>query len=198
MLTVATVISFSLASCGDDDDELDNNNNKPTPADTTTVTPADTATVTPSDTATVTPSDPTENQEPTEKTQYTLDDVQGLWHAKLDNGSETYLEINGENTRIIQRNTEYPDEEKWICLKLAGNNVTDNVLGYSAQFLTPIYGLELKKITDSEMVAQPYSEYFENEDGTIGDVTFTKESELPSPFNEPGYIFQLSMDYTSW
>ena len=197
ILAFATAMSFSLASCGDDD-EPENNDTKPTPVDTTDVNPVDTATVIPSDTTTVTPSNPTEDPNTQENTQYTLDDVQGLWHAKKEGGYEIYVEIKGENTRLIERNTEYPEEEKWICLSLAGNNVTDNIFGYSTSFLTNAYGFKLKKITDTEMVTTPSSEYFANEDGSIDDVTFTKMSELPSFFSEPGFIFQFSMDYTSW
>lgn len=189
ILAFATVMSFSLASCGDDD-ELENNDNKPTPADTANVTPVDTATVI--------PSDPTEDPNTQENTQYTLDDVQGIWHAKKEGGYEIYVEIKGDTTRLMERNTEYPGEEKWIRLSLAGNNVTDNVFGYSAQYLTTAYGFTLKKITDTEMVATPFSEYFANENGSINDVTFAKESELPSLFSEPGFIFQVSMDYTTW
>lgn len=193
-LAIGTVVLLPLASCGSDDDENDNNT-QPVPADTTDVTPTvitDDTTKVENDTTTV------KEKEEEKVVQYTLDDVQGIWHVKKDNGQEEYIHIDGVDTHIIRYNTSYMGEDNWISLKLTGTNVTDNLLGFSVSFLTNIYGYTLKRISDTEMLAKPKSEYFENEDFTIDDVILTKESELPARFNDPSYVFQLSMDYTNY
>ncbi|MBR3518636.1 MAG: hypothetical protein IKN77_00765 [Paludibacteraceae bacterium] len=190
-LAIGTVVLLPLASCGNDDDENDNNT-KPVPADTTDVTPS----IITEDTTKVESDTTTVKEE--EVVQYTLDDVQGIWHVKKENGPEEYIQIDGVNTHIIRYNTSYMGEDNWISLKLTGTNVTNNLLGYSASFLTNIYGYTLKRISDTEMLAQPKSEYFENADYSIDDVILTKESELPARFNDPSYVFQLSMDYTNY
>lgn len=190
-LAIGTVVLLPLASCGNDDDENDNNT-KPVPADTTDVTPS----IITEDTTKVESDTTTVKEE--EVVQYTLDDVQGIWHVKKENGPEEYIQIDGVNTHIIRYNTSYMGEDNWISLKLTGTNVTNNLLGFSASFLTNIYGYTLKRISDTEMLAKPKSEYFENEDFTIDDVVLTKESELPARFNDPSYVFQLSMDYTNY
>lgn len=191
-LTIGTVVLLPLASCGDDDDNDDNNTTKPVSTDTTDVTP----TIITDDTTKI-ENDTTPVKEE-EVVQYTLDDVQGIWHVKKENGPEEYIQIDGVNTHIIRYNTSYMGEDNWISLKLTGTNVTNNLLGYSASFLTNIYGYTLKRISDTEMLAQPKSEYFENADYSIDDVILTKESELPARFNDPSYVFQLSMDYTNY
>ena len=190
-LAIGTVVLLPLASCGNDDDDNDNNT-KPVPADTTDVTPS----IITEDTTKVESDTTTVKEE--EVVQYTLDDVQGIWHVKKENGPEEYIQIDGVNTHIIRYNTSYMGEDNWISLKLTGTNVTNNLLGYSASFLTNIYGYTLKRISDTEMLAQPKSEYFENADYSIDDVILTKESELPARFNDPSYVFQLSMDYTNY
>lgn len=191
-LTIGTVVLLPLASCGDDDDNDDNNTTKPVSTDTTDVTP----TIITDDTTKI-ENDTTPVKEE-EVVQYTLDDVQGIWHVKKENGPEEYIQIDGVNTHIIRYNTSYMGEDNWISLKLTGTNVTNNLLGYSASFLTNIYGYTLKRISDTEMLAQPKSEYFENDDFSIDDVILTKESELPARFTDPSYLFQFSMDYTNY
>ncbi|MBO7608256.1 MAG: hypothetical protein J6T28_11685 [Paludibacteraceae bacterium] len=192
-LTIGSVVLLPLTSCGDDDDENDNNNNKPVPTDTTDVTPA----IITDDTTTV-ENDTTTVKEEEKVVQYTLDDVQGIWHVKKASGQEEYIHIDGVNTHIIRYNTSYMGEDNWLSLKLTGTNVTNNLLGFSASFLTNTYGYTLKKVSDTEMLAQPKSEYFENDDFSIDDVILTKESELPARFTDPSYLFQFSMDYTNY
>lgn len=191
-LTIGTVVLLPLASCGDDDDNDDNNTTKPVSTDTTDVTP----TIITDDTTKI-ENDTTPVKEE-EVVQYTLDDVQGIWHVKKENGPEEYIQIDGVNTHIIRYNTSYMGEDNWLSLKLTGTNVTNNLLGFSASFLTNTYGYTLKKVSDTEMLAQPKSEYFENDDFSIDDVILTKESELPARFTDPSYLFQFSMDYTNY
>jgi hypothetical protein len=191
-LTIGTVVLLPLASCGDDDDNDDNNTTKPVSTDTTDVTP----TIITDDTTKI-ENDTTPVKEE-EVVQYTLDDVQGIWHVKKENGPEEYIQIDGVNTHIIRYNTSYMGEDNWLSLKLTGTNVTNNLLGFSASFLTNTYGYTLKKVSDTEMLAQPKSEYFENDDFSIDDVILTKESELPACFTDPSYLFQFSMDYTNY
>lgn len=199
ILSAFTVSSITLASCGDDDDDDDNNNNVvPEVKDTTNKVPADTTNKVPnvpSDES----NDPTdEGKEPETSNQFKLDDVQGIWHAKLATGQEEYVEISNDITHIIRYNTEYMGEDHWLSLKLGGTNVENNKIVFSPSYLTNSYGYVIKIITENGMVVNPKSQYFEDENYNTPDVTFTKVSELPARFLDEYYIFQFSMDYTNW